>query len=61
MAAVLPGLGSSWSEDAVSRAGQLVQRRGKYYEDCRLDRSRVSALVPLIFANPFLTASECSE
>jgi len=48
-------------EDAVSRAGQLVQRREKYYEDCRLDRSRVSALVPLIFANPFLTASECSE
>lgn len=43
------------SEDAVSRAGQLVSLREKYYGDCRLDRSRVSSLVPLIFANPFLT------
>lgn len=43
------------SDDAVSRAAQLVQLREKFYADCRLDRSRVSALVPLIFANPFVT------
>ena len=43
------------SEDAVWRAGRLVELRERHYEQCRLDRSRVAALVPLIFTTPFLS------
>ncbi|MFF0389368.1 Fic family protein [Kitasatospora sp. NPDC004615] len=44
------------SEDAVSRARDLVNLREKYYADCRMDRSSVSALIPMMFGNPFLHA-----
>jgi len=43
------------AKDAEVRASRLVSLREKYYHDCRVDRSRVSALIPLIFSNPFLT------
>lgn len=43
------------SEDSVWRAAQLVDLREKHTEQCRLDRSRVAALIPLIFATPFLS------
>lgn len=43
------------AKDAEVRASRLVGLREKYYQDCRVDRSRVSALIPLIFSNPFLT------
>ena len=44
------------AKDAESRAGRLVQLRERYYAGSRLDQSRVSGLIPLIFSNPFLTA-----
>lgn len=44
------------AQDAEQRASKLVSLREQYYQDCRLDRSRVSALIPLIFSNPFLAA-----
>lgn len=43
------------SEDAVDRAGRLVQLRESYYSASRLDRSRVAALIPLIFSTPYVT------
>lgn len=49
------------SEDAVGRAGQLVRLREEFYRDCRLDRSRVSALVPLVFSNPFLSVKRVRD
>lgn len=44
------------SEDAVSRAGRLVELRERYYRQIEMDRSRVSALIPLIFGTPFIHA-----
>ena len=35
------------SEDAVARASSLVALRERHYAQSRLDRSRVSGLVPL--------------
>ena len=43
------------SEDAVARASSLVALRERHYAQSRLDRSRVSGLVPLIFTTPFLS------
>lgn len=44
------------SEDAAWRAGQLVELREQYLRESSDDRSRVAALIPLIFENPFITA-----
>ncbi|MBE1492606.1 Fic family protein [Plantactinospora soyae] len=44
------------SADAATRATKLVALREKYYRQCRDDRSRVGALIPLMFQNPFITA-----
>ena len=52
---------SAAAKDAEQRAGRLIQLREKYYSDCRLDQSRVSALIPLIFSNPFLTAKRVQD
>jgi len=49
------------SQDAVARAGQLIELRQRYYKDCSLDRSRVGALIPLIFQNPFLTVKRVQD
>ena len=43
------------SEDAVSRAGRLVELRERHQQQCRPDRSRVTSLIPLIFTTPFLS------
>jgi Fic family protein len=43
------------SEEAVARASALVELRERYYQASRLDRSRVAALIPLMFSNPFLS------
>lgn len=43
------------AEDAAARADALVALREKYHRQAATDRSRVSALVPLMFASPFLT------
>lgn len=45
----------SQADDAVNRASTLVELREKFQTQCRLDRSRVSALIPLLFTNPFIT------
>ncbi|HMS74982.1 Fic family protein [Gordonia sp. (in: high G+C Gram-positive bacteria)] len=44
------------SEDAVSRAGRLVELRERYYRQVEMERSRVAALIPLIFGTPFIHA-----
>lgn len=44
------------SDDAVARAGQLVALREKYYKQSAADRSRIAALIPLLFVNPFITS-----
>lgn len=43
------------SRDAVARAQALVRLRETYLTESRLERSRVAALIPLIFGSPFLT------
>ena len=35
------------SEDAVSRAGRLVELRERHQQQCRPERSRVASLIPL--------------
>ena len=49
------------SEDAVARAGRLVQLRESYYAAARLDRSRVAALIPLLFAAPFVNVRRVQQ
>lgn len=43
------------SSDAISRAGRLVKLRENYYRQAEADRSRVTALIPLIFRSPFIS------
>lgn len=43
------------SHDAVVRASRLVELRERHNVQARMDRSRVSAIVPLIFTTPFLS------
>ena len=44
--------------DAVERARGLIDLRERYAEQCRLDRSLVGALLPLIFRTPFVTVQQ---
>jgi cell filamentation protein, protein adenylyltransferase len=41
--------------DAVERAGRLVELRERYIDEVKGARSRIGAVVSLIFTNPFLT------
>jgi Fic family protein len=43
------------AEDGVDRAGQLVRVREEYVTAAARSRSRIGEVVPLIFANPFVT------
>lgn len=43
------------AEDGVDRAGKLVRAREGYVTAAARSRSRIGELVPLIFANPFVT------
>jgi Fic family protein len=43
------------SDDAVARADALIELREFYHRKSAMDRSRVSALIPLMFSSPFLT------
>lgn len=45
------------AEDAVNRASKLVELRESFIESAQGERSRVGSLIPLIFRNPFLSAS----
>jgi Fic family protein len=43
------------AEDGVDRAGKLVALGEAYVDQATKSRSRVGELVPLVFANPFIT------
>jgi len=43
------------SEDAVTRAGQVIGIRERYYKQVTGDRSSIAALIPLMLENPFIT------
>ena len=45
------------AEDAVERAGRLVELRERYIDAASGARSRVGSLIDLIFTNPFLTVA----
>jgi Fic family protein len=49
------------SDDAVARARQLVELREKYLEQSQLDRSRIGAVVNMIFKNPFISAKNIMD
>jgi Fic family protein len=48
----------SQAGDAVDRARRLIDLREEYADRCRLDRSLVGALLPLIFRSPFITVQQ---
>lgn len=43
------------TEDAVERAGHLVELRERYLAESHGSRSRVAALIDLMFENPYFT------
>jgi Fic family protein len=45
------------ADDAVTRASALVELREKYLEEASKKRSNLSGLVPMLFANPYVTVS----
>lgn len=42
--------------DAISRAEQLLELREKYQRQSSADRSRIAAIIPILFENPVLSA-----
>jgi Fic family protein len=49
------------AEDGVDRAGTLVWVRERYVAEAASSRSRIGELVPLIFANPFVTVGRVEK
>jgi Fic family protein len=49
------------AEDAVERAGRMVELREKWSQQAISERSRIASLIPLMFRNPFLTASRVAR
>lgn len=47
--------------DSVQRAGQVVELRETYLTQSQKDRSRVAAIVPLIFRNPFISTRDVQQ
>lgn len=45
------------ADDAVGRASQLVELREAYLKQANSERSRVAAIIPLVFRNPFVSAN----
>lgn len=45
------------ADDAVGRASQLVELREKYLKQASSERSRVAAVITLIFRNPLVSAN----
>lgn len=43
------------AEDGVERAGRLVELRERYINETKNARSRIGALIGLLFTNPYLT------
>jgi Fic family protein len=46
------------ADDAVYRAKKLISLRERYHDESSRDRSRVSALIALIFRNPYISVNE---
>lgn len=44
------------ARDAVQRAERLVRLREEYLQEAAVSRSRLSAVVDLLFTNPYITA-----
>lgn len=51
----------SQADDAVARAGALVDLRERYLEAASMTRSRLSALVRMLFANPYMTVARAER
>lgn len=49
------------AEDAVIRSEKLVHLRERYIAEAATTRSKLSALVALVFANPFLTVARVEK
>ena len=45
------------AEDAVDRAGKLIELRERYITESAKSRSRIGGIVDLLFTNPFVTVS----
>jgi len=43
------------ANDAVHRAGTLVELRERYLRQVRLERSRIGALIPIMFSSPYFS------
>ena len=51
----------SQADDAVARAGALVDLRERYIDDSSKVRSNLSGLVKLLFANPYMTVTRAQR
>lgn len=49
------------SADSTRRASALVSLREKYTAQCQMDRSRVSAVLPHLFRNPFVSTQDLRQ
>jgi Fic family protein len=49
------------AEDAVERAGRLVELRERYINETRDARSRIGRVADLIFSNPFVTVQRVQD
>ena len=52
---ILPARHKKQASDADARATKLVELREKYLDQIKSDLSRISAIVSLIFRNPFIS------
>jgi Fic family protein len=46
------------SDDSIRRASALVHLRERYMDQGHMDRSRISAILPLLFRNPYISAQD---
>ncbi len=49
------------AENAVDRAGRLIELRERYIDEASNARSRIGGIVDLIFTNPFLTVTRAEK
>jgi Fic family protein len=49
------------ASDGVARAKGLVELRESYLEKCQQDRSRITAIVGMIFRNPFISTKNVMD
>lgn len=49
------------ADDAVQRATKLIELRERYLAEASRTRSRLGTLIPLVFANPFMTVTRAER